>query len=152
SDASGAVVVRASGAASAAQAASHRSAVATEADVAATAKAMRGAVAGIVRAPDGTGLAGVCVLATGQSGAAMGQSGSAPGQSGSAPGQSGSAQGMTGPGGRYLIAGLRPGSYVIGYHSCGTSGRYLDQFYGGSMLADAAAKVPVAAGQPTWLR
>jgi Carboxypeptidase regulatory-like domain len=118
-------------------------AVATGPDVAANAQAMRGAVAGVVRAPDGAGLAGVCVLATGQS---------ATDQSGSATGQSGSAQGMTGSGGRYLIAGLRPGVYVIGYHNCGTSGRFLDQFYGGSMLADAAARVPVAAGQPTWLR
>jgi hypothetical protein len=129
--ASGAVVVRAGGPASAGQAASDRTAVAAAADVAVTAPAMRGALAGVVRAPDGTGLARVCVLATGPSG---------------------SVPGMTGLGGRYLITGLRPGAYVIGYHNCGASGRYLDQFYGGSMLADAAARVAVAAGQPTWLR
>ncbi len=88
-------------------------------------------MAGVVRAPDGAGLARVCVVATGQSA---------------------SVPGMTGPGGRYLITGLRPGAYSIGYHDCGTSGRYLDQFYGGSMLPDAAARVPVSAGQPTLLR
>src|SRR5262245_5342609 len=76
----GTAVVRAGGPASAGQAASDRAAVATGPDVAATAQATRGAVAGVVRAPDGAGLAGVCVLATGQS--AIGQSGSAQGMTG----------------------------------------------------------------------
>ena len=88
-------------------------------------------MAGVVRAPDGAGVAGVCVVAAGRSG---------------------SVPGMTGPGGRYLITGLRPGAYTIGYYDCGTSGQYLDQFYSGSLLPDAAATVPVTAGQPTWLR
>src|SRR5215475_12542556 len=105
--------------------------VAATSDVVATSEAMRGAVAGVVRAPDGAGLARVCVLATGRSG---------------------SVPGMTGPGGRYLITGLRPDAYLIGYHDCGAPGHYLNEFYGGSMLADAAARVSVTAGQPTWLR
>jgi len=95
------VVVRAGGPASAGQTASDR------ATAAAAAQAGRGAVAGVVRAPDGTGLARVCVVATARSG------------------QSASVPGMTGPGGRYLITGLRPGAYSIGYHDCGASGRYL---------------------------
>jgi hypothetical protein len=131
SAASGAVVVRPGGPVSAGQAAFARTASATTADVAATAQGMRGGVTGVVQAPDGTGLARVCVLASGQAG---------------------SASGITRSGGRYLITGLRPGTYVIGYQDCGTSGNYLDQFYGGSMLADAAGRVPVATGQPTWLR
>jgi len=59
---------------------------------------------------------------------------------------------MTGPGGRYLITGLRPDAYLIGYHDCGAPGHYLNEFYGGSMLADAAARVSVTAGQPTRLQ
>ena len=88
SAASAAIVARARGvhSASAGQAASDRTAVA------AAARAARGAVAGFVRAPDGAGLARVCVLATGPSG---------------------SVPGMTGRGGRYLITGLRPGPYSI---------------------------------------
>src|SRR5260370_2357424 len=118
-------VARAGGPASASHQASERPIAA------AAAQAGGGSVAGVGRAPDGAGLARVCVVATGQSA---------------------SVPGMTGPGGRYLITGLRPGAYSIGYHDCGTSGRYLDQFYGGSMLPDAAARVPVSARPPTFLR
>jgi hypothetical protein len=55
-------------------------------------------------------------------------------------------------GGRYVITGLRPGSYAIGFRDCGAAGRYLAQWYGGSVLSDAAAHVVVSAGAPIALK
>jgi len=90
-----------------------------------------GAIGGVVRGPDGAQLGRVCVVAVGRAGAVAG---------------------VTGPGGRYLITGLSPGDYKVGYRECGRPGRYLNEWYGSSLQPDRAARVQVAPGRPTWLR
>jgi len=59
---------------------------------------------------------------------------------------------MSASDGRYVITGLRPGSYAIGFRDCGAAGRFLTQWYGGSVLPDAAAHVVVSAGVPIALK
>jgi Carboxypeptidase regulatory-like domain len=85
---------------------------------------MTGVLTGVVRAPDGAGLARVCVEASGASGTKAA---------------------VTGRGGRYMIFGLRPGSYAVGFRDCGAPGHYMDQWYGGSILPDGAARIQVTA-------
>jgi hypothetical protein len=81
-------------------------------------------MAGSVRALGGPGLAGVCVTAIGPSGAV---------------------HGFTAAGGRYLLSGLRPGEYRLGFRACAAkSGRYVS--------ASFARPVLVVAGHPTSLR
>jgi len=89
-----------------------------------------GVLSGVVRGIGGGALAGVCVTAA----------------------AGGSASALTQADGRYLLAGLAPGLYTIRYHACDRSGRYLDQWYGGSVQAQGATRVLVAAGVPTLLR
>src|SRR5215470_2635270 len=91
----------------------------------------RGVLTGTVRGPSGAGLAKVCVVAAGRTTTRAAVSGSD---------------------GRYVITGLRPGSYAISFRDCGTAGQYLSQWYGGSVLADVAARVQVSAGTPVTLK
>jgi hypothetical protein len=88
-------------------------------------------LAGTVRMPGGPGLGRVCVVATGRTGTRAAVSASD---------------------GRYVITGLRSGSYAISFRDCGAAGRYLDQWYGGSVLPDGAARVQVSAGTPVTLK
>ncbi len=88
-------------------------------------------VSGVVRRPDGAGLARVCVTVTGAAGARPA---------------------VTGQGGRYLITGLRPGFYAVGFSDCGARGRYLDHWYGGSVLPHGAARIQVTASTPVALK
>jgi hypothetical protein len=118
-------------AAPAASAAGKHASVAASAGRAPGASLVRGALTGAVRGPTGAGLARVCVVASGQMGTRAA---------------------VTATGGRYVITGLRPGSYAIGYRDCGAVGRYLAQWYGGSVLSDAAAHVVVSAGAPIALK
>jgi hypothetical protein len=87
-----------------------------------------GMLTGVVRAPDGAGLSRVCVVAAGASGTRAA---------------------VTGQGGRYLITGLRPGSYAVGFRDCGAPGHVMDQWYGGSILPDGASRVQVTATTTT---
>jgi len=61
-----------------------------------------------------------------------------------ATGPTGTVHAFTSAGGRYLLSGVRPGAYRIGFRACGQPGRYVDQQYGQPVL--------VAAGHPTSLR
>jgi hypothetical protein len=91
-----------------------------------------GAITGIAQSANAAPLEGICVTATGPSGARLG---------------------MTRLDGRFLISGLRPGSYSLAYHDCGHPGRFMQQWYGGSMtqagsksvLVSGSGMVPVAA-------
>src|SRR5215470_8718404 len=60
-----------------------------------------GAITGIAQAANAAPLEGICVIATGPSGARLD---------------------MTRQDGRFLISGLRPGSYSLEYRECGGSG------------------------------
>jgi len=90
-----------------------------------------GAITGIAEAPGAAPLEGVCVTATGPSGARLD---------------------MTRQDGRFLISGLRPGSYSLEYRDCGHPGRFMQQWYGGTMtqagsrsvLVSGSGLVPVA--------
>jgi hypothetical protein len=90
-----------------------------------------GAITGIAQAAYAAPLEGICVIATGPSGAQLG---------------------MTRQDGRFLISGLRPGSYSLEYRDCGHPGRFMQQWYGGTMteagsrsvLVSGSGLVPVA--------
>jgi hypothetical protein len=90
-----------------------------------------GAITGIAEAPGAAPLEGICVTATGPSGARLD---------------------MTRQDGRFLISGLRPGSYSLEYRDCGHPGRFMQQWYGGtrtqagsrSVLVSGSGLVPVA--------
>src|SRR5215467_5589949 len=90
----------------------------------------RGAIGGVVRGPDGAGPGRICVVASGASGPAAT---------------------VTEPGGRYLITGLAPGAYTVGYRDCSRPRRYLNEWYGGSLQPDGATRVVVTPGRPTSL-
>jgi hypothetical protein len=60
-------------------------------------------------------------------------------------------QGFSQAGGRYVLTGLRPGDYRVGFRDCGQSERYAGQWYGGAPTAGAAQSVLVAPGHPTFL-
>ncbi len=90
-----------------------------------------GMIHGVVRGQGGKPLAGICVSATGWPGTSLA---------------------LTQPGGWYQFPGLRPGTYTFGFHDCRHHGRYLDQWYGGSMLASAARQVVVRPGTTVSLR
>src|SRR5258705_13993346 len=86
-----------------------------------------GAVTGRVRDIAGRPLARICVTATG-----YGRRSSA----------------LTTSGGRFLIPGLRSGSYILRYSDCTSSPRrYFDQWPGGPALPGRARPVRVAAGE-----
>jgi carboxypeptidase family protein len=93
-----------------------------------------GSLTGLVRGlhPVGAaGLSGICVLAHGPAGTGFA---------------------LTTTGGRYALADLRPGRYVIEYSSCRRPGSYLDQFYGGSATRSGAATVVIAPGRSASLK
>jgi len=92
--------------------------------------ATSGAIGGVVNGPFGPAPDRMCVVAVGRGGAAAG---------------------VTAQGGRYLITGLAPGSYSVGYRDCGRPSRYLNEWYGGSLRPGGAARVLVMPGRPTWL-
>jgi hypothetical protein len=93
--------------------------------------AVLGMIAGTVRGSDGAALGGVCVTATGPNGTVRGKSG---------------------PAGRYIVGGLVPGSYAVGYSDCARPADYFEQWYGPADVPSAAARVQVSAGRPTPLR
>jgi hypothetical protein len=68
-----------------------------------------------------------------------------------ATGSTGTVQGFTTVGGRYLLSGLRPGQYRVGFGSCAQPGRYAGQWYGGALTIGGARPVLVAPGRPTIL-
>ena len=90
-----------------------------------------GAITGIAQAPGAAPLEGICVIATGPSGARLD---------------------ITRQDGRFLISGLRPGSYSLEYRDCGHPGRFMPQWYGGTItqagsrpvLVRGSGLVPVA--------
>src|SRR5262245_17259417 len=90
-----------------------------------------GVLSGTVRGPGGARLARVCVVATGRTATRAAVSASD---------------------GRYVITGLPPGSYAIGFRDCGAAGQHLSQWYGGSVLPDGAARVQVSAATPVTLK
>lgn len=102
-----------------------------------------GVLAGSVRALGGPGLAGICVTAV------LARGDDAPDFP--ATGSTGTVQGLSTGGGRYLLSGLRPGRYRVGFGSCGQPGRYAGQWYGGALTAGGARPVLVAPGRPTIL-
>jgi hypothetical protein len=90
-----------------------------------------GVITGIAQAANAAPLEGICVTATGPSGARLS---------------------MTREDGRFLISGLRTGSYSLEYRDCGHPGRFMQQWYGGTMtqagsrpvLVSGSGLVPVA--------
>lgn len=59
--------------------------------------------------------------------------------------------------GRFFISGLRPGVYTLAYRDCAAPARYFEQWSGEAGSPQAAARIPVTAGQvrtmpPTTLR
>ena len=81
-----------------------------------------GAITGIAQAPGAAPLEGICVTATGPSGARLD---------------------ITRQDGRFLISGLRPGSYSLEYRDCGHPGRFMPQWYGGTITQAASRPVLV---------
>lgn len=53
--------------------------------------------------------------------------------------------------GRFLLAGLRPGRYILKYEDRARSGRYLPQWSGGTGLAATARPLLIGHGQVTRL-
>ena len=86
-----------------------------------------GSVTGLVQAPDGEPLAGVCVTAYGKAGARLG---------------------VTSAAGRYFIPDLRLGAYRLRYASCQNAARYLPQWYGGAAQRARSAQVQIAQTRP----
>jgi hypothetical protein len=58
---------------------------------------------------------------------------------------------VSGAGGRYVLAGLRPGAYTVSYLDCARPAKYFEQWSGGADLASDAARVVVRASRPTRL-
>jgi hypothetical protein len=85
--------------------------------------AAAGMLTGMVRGPDGLPVRGACVTAAGP-GAAITRPASA--------------------GGRYLLAGLRPGQYRVEFRDCASPARYFAQWYRDATLPSASAPVTVA--------
>jgi hypothetical protein len=89
----------------------------------------RGSITGVVRSPGGVPAPNVCVRAIGQRATRTAYSR---------------------PGGRFFIAGLPQGSYVIEYRGCSPIGRYTGQWYGG-LTQRSATKVAVTGPLPVQL-
>lgn len=81
-----------------------------------------GSVTGLVQAPDGLPLAGICVTAYGAAGARLG---------------------VTSAAGRYFIPDLRLGGYQVRYQSCQHPSRYVQAWYGGAAQRASARRVEV---------
>src|SRR5260370_27083937 len=79
-----------------------------------------GSITGVAQASGAAPLGGICVTATGPSGSRLG---------------------MTRPDGRFLISGLRPGGYSLQYRACADPGRYVPQWYGGTMTRTGSVSV-----------
>jgi len=92
---------------------------------------LSGGFTGIVLGAAGRPLRGVCVTARGVSG---------------------TASAITGQGGRYLLTGLRAGSYVVSYRDCAAPARYFEQWSGGADLPNKARPILVSPGQRMSLR
>jgi hypothetical protein len=85
---------------------------------------LTGAITGSAQAGDGQPLSGVCVSAYGPSGRSFA---------------------ATRPDGRFLLTGLKPGTYQVRYAGCGDTSQYLAQWYGGTAQRNAARAVMVSA-------
>lgn len=86
-----------------------------------------GSITGVVSGTGAAPLEGVCVTAVGPSGGGLG---------------------MTRQDGRFLISGLRPGRYSLRYRDCGHPGRYLTQWYGGTVTRSGSRSVLVGGPGP----
>jgi hypothetical protein len=94
-----------------------------------------GTITGVVRGIRGLPLRGACVTATSRTGT-LGHAGWA-----------GTKFAMTDADGRYVLTGLRPGSYTLAYRDCAVHGRYFSQWSGGAAWPSLATPVSVTAGQ-----
>lgn len=92
-------------------------------------------ITGIVLGVGGRPLRGVCVIAR-----SVARSSARPNDA--------AVSGVTGAGGRYALAGLSAGAYVISYRDCAEPGAYFEQWSGGADLASQAAPVLVGPGTP----
>lgn len=90
-----------------------------------------GSVTGLVQAPDGEPLAGICVVAYGSAGARLG---------------------VTSAAGRYFISDLRLGTYQLRYQNCQDASRYLPAWYGGASERTRSAAVQVTQSRLQALR
>jgi hypothetical protein len=86
-----------------------------------------GSITGVVSGTSAAPLEGICVTAVGPSGGGLG---------------------MTRQDGRFLISGLRPGGYSLRYRDCGHPGRYLTQWYGGTLTQAGSRSVLVSGPGP----
>jgi hypothetical protein len=82
-----------------------------------------GAITGVAQAGAAAPAEGICVMAIGPSGVRPG---------------------ITRSDGRFLIYGLRRGWYSLQYRDCGHPGRYLPQWYGGTMTRSGSRPVLVS--------
>jgi hypothetical protein len=89
-------------------------------------QAQQGVITGIVDGVAGRPLIGACVAATGPSG---------------------TIRTITLADGRYVLAALRPGGYILHFSPCAAGGGYVDQWSGGATWPEHASTVTVAAGQ-----
>jgi Carboxypeptidase regulatory-like domain len=81
-----------------------------------------GSITGVARAQGAAPLGGICVTATGPSGRRLA---------------------MTRQDGRFFISGLRAGRYSLQYRACANPGRYVPQWYGGTMTRAGSTSVLV---------
>ncbi len=103
---------------------------ATPASAGARPGAAAGMLTGMVRGPDGLPVRGTCVTAAG------------PGGTITRP---------AGAGGRYLLAGLRPGQYRVEFRDCASPARYFAQWYRDATLPGSSVPVTVTARLPVRL-
>jgi hypothetical protein len=103
-----------------------RAVLARRAAAAAAAVQRPAAITGTVLGPDGRPVAGACVIADGPAGVMT----------------------QTVPAsGRFVLSGLRPGSYTLEYRDCAAPTHYFTSWSGGSGWQSTAGHIPVGPGQ-----